>query len=109
MTAAVATRKPRESVAEREARRDRQRGKANAMMLPGMVAERARIFDERAQALGRGVKPTPPGKICNSNVSVHYSGSELSEPAVRINTDDHMKLPSLRFGMRHYRDGRVTE
>lgn len=71
-------------------------------------SERARIFDERARAMGRGIKPTPPRTTCNSNMQDHYQGSELSAPAVRIGADDHMSVPSLSFGKRHLRDGRVT-
>lgn len=73
------------------------------------ASERERMFDERARAMGPGIKPTPPRTTCNSTMQAHYQGSELSAPSVRIGADDHMAVPSLRFGKRHLRDGRVTK
>lgn len=74
-----------------------------ASLVPALVVERRRMFEERLRA----VQATPI-RTSTRTEAPHYSGAELAEPAVRAGADDHMKLPSRRGDWLYYRGGVVA-
>ena len=74
-----------------------------ASLVPALVVERRRMFEERLRA----VQATPIRTSTRTN-QAHYSGLELAAPAVRAGADDHMKLPSRRGDSLYYRGGLVV-
>ena len=69
-------------------------------LLPALIVERRRMLEAR---LRLAQADTTPIKT-STRVDDSYSCPELSEPAVRLGADDHMRLPSRRGDCLHYRD-----
>jgi hypothetical protein len=70
-------------------------------LVPALVMERRKMFDDRLRAL-------QAAPVRNSTRTTQpYSGVELAEPAVRAGADDHMRLPSRRGDLLYYRNSVV--
>ena len=73
-------------------------------LVPALVMERRKMFDDRLRAL-----QAAPVRNSTRTTQPHYTGAELAEPAVRLGADDHMGLPSRRGDRLVYRDGREVQ
>jgi hypothetical protein len=71
-------------------------------LLPALIVERRRMLEARLRAVQADTTPIRT----STRVEDGYSCPELSEPAVRLGADDHMRLPSRRGDWLVYRDGR---
>lgn len=80
--------------------------RANLSLLPGLTAERQRMFDARMAQLNNGGPAPHVGKVCNSNTDGSYQGTELKPYDGRPHAMDAFDKPSLFMGVLHYRDGR---
>ena len=72
-----------------------------ASLVPALVVERQRMFDDRLRA------PQAAPVRNSTRTTQPYSGAELAEPAVRAGADDHMRLPSRRGDSLYYRNSVV--
>lgn len=104
MNTTAPLRQKRETKSETAERRTAARGQTSKTLLPGLIAERARMFELRNQAN----KPAPYiGKITNANTKGRYSPAVHSpSTATRTGADDGLALPSRVNDTLRYRDGR---
>jgi hypothetical protein len=89
---------------DQEARILRPLPHTSASLVPALLVERRRMYEARLAQ----VQAAPIRNSTRTN-EAHYSGAELSTPAVRPGADDHLRLPSLRSDGRYFQDGRVEQ
>ena len=104
MTTTAPLRQARETKKETAERRTAARGQTSKTLLPGLIAERLRMFELRMQSLS----PTPyAAKITNANTRGRYSPAiDSPSTATRKGADDGLALPSRTNDVLRYRDGR---
>lgn len=73
-------------------------------LLPALIVERRRMLEARLRLVQADTTPIRT----STRVEDGYRCPELSEPAVRLGADDHMRLPSRRGDRLYYRDGSRT-
>ena len=104
MTTTAPLRQKRETKSETAQRRTAARGQISKYPLPGLIAERARMFELRMQAISRVPTFT---KIANANTRGRYSPAvDSPSTATRPGADDGLALPSRVNDVLRYRDGR---
>ena len=69
----TAGRKPRATKAEMAERRAKAKDKPHMSLLPGIVAERHRMYAERLAALGHQVAAAGQARICNAAMRKPYA------------------------------------
>lgn len=101
-------RKPRATKAEMiERRQAKHQQPGSHTMLPGLVQERERMYQERQREKAEGPKAEPFVRICNSTAPKGYrTGNGEVLQAQRPGADQHEQHPSLHMGVRVYRSER---
>ena len=104
MNTTAPLRQKRETKSETAQRRTAAQGQTSKTLLPGLIAERARMFELRMQSLSSVPTFT---KITNANTRGRYSPAvDSPSTATRTGADDGLALPSRVNDTLHYRDGR---
>ena len=81
-------------------RKIKSQPKGPGMLLPGLVKERHKLYEERLAALHRGTVLETPSRVTNASTNGAYDGAELRPFEDRAGSMDAYSLPSLVNGRR---------
>ena len=85
-----------------------KRDQPDKMLLPSLIQERHKIYQERVAKLSKPPVLLPPTRICNGTVArglIYDPYKDMLAPCARAGANDHEAIPSLHAGVLTWRNG----